>query len=147
MGPNRHIDSEWPSPPNEVPREKLGVLELSILKAIRFNDAFPNERDPPQSILSSCSARVAIAALYLASVFLLCPFILRVCLCPDPVGECAGARRSMAPDRIHAMERAADLRATAPGLYPGGIPVLMDAFAARARAAPDPAFSSSPGGS
>jgi hypothetical protein len=45
MGPDRHIDSERPSPPNEVPREKLGVLELSIHKATRFNDVFPNERD------------------------------------------------------------------------------------------------------
>jgi uncharacterized protein len=72
MGPNRHIASERPSPPNEVPREKLGVLELSIHKAIRFNDAFPNERGPPQFILSLCSARVAIAALYLAFVLLLC---------------------------------------------------------------------------
>jgi hypothetical protein len=67
MDPNRHIDSERASPPNEVPREKLGIVELNIHTAIRFNDAFPNERSPPQSILSLCSARVAIAALYLAA--------------------------------------------------------------------------------
>jgi hypothetical protein len=72
MGPNRHIDSERPSPPNEVPREKLGIVELSIHKTIRFNNAFSNERSPPRSILSLCSARVAIAALYLAAVLLLC---------------------------------------------------------------------------
>jgi hypothetical protein len=34
MGPNRH----------EVPREKLGIVELSTHTAIRSNDAFPNER-------------------------------------------------------------------------------------------------------
>jgi hypothetical protein len=72
MGPHRQIDSDRSSPPNEVPKEKLGIVELSIHTAIRSNDAFPNERSPPQSILSLCSARVATAALYLAAVLMLC---------------------------------------------------------------------------
>ena len=70
MDPNRHIDSERSSPPNEASREKLGILEPSIHTAIGLNDAFSNERCPPQSILSLCSARVAAAALYLAAVLL-----------------------------------------------------------------------------
>ena len=64
MGRNCHIDS---SPPKEVPTEILGIVELSIHKAVKFS----NKHCPPQSILSLRSARVAMATLYLAAVLLL----------------------------------------------------------------------------
>ena len=68
MGLNCHIDS---SRPKEVPTEILGIVELSIHKAVKFNDAFSSKHCPPQSILSLRSARVAMATLYLAAVLLL----------------------------------------------------------------------------
>jgi hypothetical protein len=71
MGRNCHIDSRWSSPPKEVPTEILGIVELSIHKAVKFNDAFSSKHCPPQSILSLRSARVAMATLYLAAVLLL----------------------------------------------------------------------------
>ena len=71
MSRNCHIDSRQSSPPGEVHTEILGIVELSIHKAVKFNDAFSNKHCPPQSILSLRSALVAMATLYLAAVLLL----------------------------------------------------------------------------
>ena len=73
------------------------------------------------------------------------PFILRIRLCPDPVGDRACAARALAVDRFHAMDCAADFPAATRGVHPSRRPVLVAAAAACTRPAADTTRPSTPG--
>ena len=61
--------------------------------------------------------------------------ILGLRICPDLLGDFAGAPRPMAVDRFHAMERATNFLAATRGLRGGGLHFLVDAASPGARAA------------